>query len=310
LWFGLRVNVAGSPHPLADRTRSPRPLAELISAARADRRPVLLPGVFDAFSARLAVAAGFEAIYLTGAGLANARLGVPDIGLVTADQLVDHVGAVTDAVGGIPLVVDADTGFGNAINVMRVVRRLERAGAAAIQLEDQVFPKRCGHFTGKALIGVQEMEGKLRAALDARRSDDTLIIARTDARAIEGFEAALERAARYRALGADLIFVEAPTSTEEMRAICDRVDAPHVANMVEGGVTPTLPLGDLGDMGFSAVLYANAALRCAQRALSQAFTELRETGSSANLLKAMATWEERQEAVGKPYYDELEARYG
>ena len=287
---------------------SPRPLAELFAAARADRRPLLLPGVYDAFSARLAAAAGFEAIYLTGAGLANSRLGVPDIGLVSADQLVDHVGSLAEAVG-IPLVVDADTGFGNAINVTRVVRRLERAGAAAIQLEDQVFPKKCGHFAGKAVIGVQEMEGKLRAALDARTSDDTLIIARTDARAVEGFEAALERAARYRAVGADMIFVEAPTSKDEMRAICDRIDAPHVANMVEGGATPTLPLEELGEMGFSAVLYANAALRCAQRALTQAFAQLREAGTSANLLDAMATWDERQEAVGKPYYDQLEARY-
>lgn len=287
---------------------SSRSLADLIASARADRRPLLLPGVYDAFSARLAAAAGFDAIYLTGAGLANARLGVPDIGLVSADQLVDHVAAVADAVG-IPLVVDADTGFGNAIGVMRVVRRLERAGAAAIQLEDQVFPKKCGHFAGKELIGVQEMEGKLQAALDARRSDDTLIIARTDARAVVGLEAALERAERYRALGADLIFVEAPTSTDEMRAICERIDAPHVANMVEGGATPMLPLDELAEMGFAAVLYANAALRCAQRALTRAFAELHEAGSSAKLLDSMATWDERQEAVGKPYYDELEARY-
>jgi len=287
---------------------SPQPLAELVATAAVDRRPLLLPGVYDAFSARLAAAAGFEAVYLTGAGLANSRFGVPDIGLVTADQLVDHVSAVADVVG-IPLVVDADTGFGNAINVMRVVRRLERAGAAAIQLEDQVFPKKCGHFAGKALIGVEEMEGKLRAALDARRSDGTLIIARTDARAVDGFEAALERAARYRALGADLIFVEAPTSTDEMRVICQQIDAPQVANMVEGGATPTLPLEELGAMGFSVVLYANAALRCAQRALTRAFIELRESGTSANLVDSMATWDERQQAVGKPYFDELEARY-
>jgi 2-methylisocitrate lyase-like PEP mutase family enzyme len=299
MWLVCAVDhTADSSHPLAD----------LVAAAGADRHPLLLPGVYDAFSARLAAAAGFAALYVTGAGLANSRLGVPDIGLVTDDQLVDHVGALTDAVG-IPLVVDADTGFGNAVNVMRVVRRLERAGAAAIQLEDQVFPKKCGHFSGKAVIAVEEMEGKLRAALDARSSEGTLIIARTDARAVEGFEAALERAARYRAVGADLIFVEAPTSTDEMRVICERIDAPQVANMVEGGATPTLPLEELGEMGFSVVLYANAALRCAQRALTHAFTELRESGSSANLLDSMATWDERQEAVGKPYFDELEARY-
>ena len=287
----------------------PRPLAELFAAARADRRPLLLPGVYDAFSARLAAAAGFEAIYLTGAGLANSRLGVPDIGLVSADQLVDHVGSLAEAVG-IPLVVDADTGFGNAINVTRVVRRLERAGAAAIQLEDQVFPKKCGHFAGKAVIGVQEMEGKLRAALDARSSDDTLIIARTDARAVEGFEAALERAARYRAVGADMIFVEAPTSKPTRCGPSATGSTPRtLPTWSRGARRRSLPLEELGEMGFSAVLYANAALRCAQRALTQAFAQLREAGTSANLLDAMATWDERQEAVGKPYYDELEARY-
>lgn len=287
---------------------SHQPLTHLITRARATRRPLLLPGVYDALSARLAVAAGFEAVYVTGAGLANSRLGVPDIGLVTADQLVDHVAAIADAVD-VPLVVDADTGFGNAINVMRVVRRLERAGAGAIQLEDQAFPKKCGHFSGKAVIPVEEMEGKLQAALDARSSDATLVIARTDARAIDGFEAAVERAERYRAVGADLIFVEAPTSAEELRRVCERVHAPHVANMVEGGSTPILPLEELGQMGFSVVLYANAALRCALRAVTQAFTELRASGISTNLVDSMATWEERQEAVGKPYYDELDARY-
>jgi 2-methylisocitrate lyase-like PEP mutase family enzyme len=269
---------------------------------------VLLPGVYDALSSRLAVSAGFEAVYVTGAGLANSRLGVPDVGLVTADQLVDHVAAIAEAVD-VPLVVDADTGFGNAVNVRQVVRRLERAGAAAIQLEDQVFPKKCGHFSGKAVIPAREMEGKLQAALDARRSAETLIIARTDARATDGFEVALQRAERYRAIGADLIFVEAPTSTDELRAICDRIDAPLVANMVEGGSTPILPLEQLGELGFSVVLYANAALRSAQRAVSHAFAELRASGITTNLLDSMATWDERQEAVGKPYYDELEARY-
>lgn len=287
---------------------SVRPLVSLIADARAIRRPLLLPGVYDALSSRLAATAGFEALYVTGAGLANSRLGVPDIGLVTADQLVDHVFAISDAVA-IPLVVDADTGFGNAINVMRVVRRLERAGAAAIQIEDQVFPKKCGHFTGKSVIPVEEMEGRLRAALDARRSDSTLIIARTDALAVEGFEVALDRAARYRAVGADVIFVEAPTSKQEMREICGRIDAPHVANMVEGGATPILPLEELGDMGFSVVLYANAALRCAQRAITRAFSELRKTGTSTKLLDMMATWDERQAAVGKSHFDELESRY-
>jgi 2-methylisocitrate lyase-like PEP mutase family enzyme len=287
---------------------SPRSFQALVAEARSSRRPLLLPGVYDALSARLAAAAGFEALYVSGAGMANARLGVPDIGLTTADQLVDHVTQIADAVG-VPLVVDGDTGFGNAVNVHHTVRKLERVGAAAIQLEDQVFPKKCGHFNGKAVIPVEEMEGKLRSALDARRSDDTLIIARTDARATHGLDAAIERAERYRAVGADLIFVEAPTSTGELRQVAERIDAPHVANMVEGGATPIVSLEELGELGFSIVLYANAALRSAQRAVSTAYAELRASGISTNLLDSMATWQERQEAVGKPFYDELEKRY-
>ena len=295
-------------HAAVSPLNSPVKLADLLAEARTTRQPVLVPGVYDALSARLAAAAGFPAVYVSGAALANSRLGVPDIGLVSCDQLVDHVASIADAVD-VALVVDADTGFGNAINVMRSVRRLERAGAAAIQIEDQVFPKRCGHFTDKAVISTEEMEGKLKAALDARQSDDTLIIARTDARAVLGFEAALERGERYRALGADIIFIEAPGSVAELHTICDRIDASHVANMVEGGATPILPLDELGAMGFSLVLYANAALRSAQRAVTLAFAELRSAGISTRLLESMATWEERQAAVGKPAFDALEERY-
>jgi 2-methylisocitrate lyase-like PEP mutase family enzyme len=284
------------------------PLGHHVVTARDRGAPLLLPGAYDALSARLAEAAGFDAIYITGAGLANARFGVPDVGLVTLDGLVDHVAAIDDVVDA-ALVVDADTGFGNAVNVTHAVRRLERAGADAIQLEDQVSPKKCGHFAGKAVIDADEMELKLRAALDARRSDDTLIIARTDARATHGLEAALERAERYRAAGADAIFVEAPTSTAELRAVAAAIDAPLVANMVEGGTTPLLDCAALGAMGYAIVLYANAALRCAQRAVTDAYAELRATGSSAGLTGAMATWEERQAAVGKPAFDALEARY-
>ncbi len=292
---------------MAHGDRTP-PLRDQIAAARTGASPLLLPGVYDALSARLAAAAGFDAIYVTGAGLANSRLGVPDIGLTSVDQLADHVAAISDAVD-VPLVVDGDTGFGNAVNVTHVVRKLERAGASAIQLEDQVFPKKCGHFSGKAIVPLDEMRGKLQAALDSRRSDDTLIVARTDARAIDGIDAAIERAHAFLEVGADLIFVEAPTSVEELRVVAEQIDAPLVANMVEGGSTPLLPLGELGELGYSVVLYANAALRSAQRAVTRAYAELRATGSSENLLDSMATWEERQAAVGKPRYDELEARY-
>lgn len=284
------------------------PLQDQIGTARATARPLLLPGVYDALSARLAEAAGFESIYVTGAGLANSRLGVPDIGLTSVDQLADHVAAISDAVG-IPLVVDGDTGFGNAVNVTHVVRKLERAGANAIQFEDQVFPKKCGHFAGKAVIPADEMAGKIQAALDSRRSADTLIVARTDARATHGIEEAIERANRFRELGADVVFVEAPRSVEELRLVAQQVDAPLVANMVEGGSTPIVPLDELGTLGYSVVLYANAALRSAQRAVTLAYAELKSAGISTNLIDTMATWDERQEAVGKPHYDELEARY-
>ena len=293
---------------MAHGQRQIAPLPDQVRRAVDGTAPLLLPGVYDALSARLAAAAGFEAIYVTGAGLANSRLGVPDIGLTSVDQLADHVGAISDAVD-VPLVVDGDTGFGNAINVAHTVRKLERAGASAIQLEDQVFPKKCGHFAGKAIIPLDEMAGKLQSALDARRSDDTLIIARTDARATDGVEAALERAHRFREIGADLIFVEAPTSVDELRLFAEQIDAPLVANMVEGGSTPIVPLDELGELGYAVVLYANAALRSAQRAVTLAYAELKTSGISTNLLDSMATWEERQNAVGKPEYDELEARY-
>lgn len=284
------------------------PLLEQVQNARSTGQALLLPGVYDALSARLAAAAGFEALYLTGAGLANARLGVPDIGLVSLEQLVDHVAAISDRVD-VPLVVDGDTGFGNAVNVTHVVRKLERAGASAIQLEDQVFPKKCGHFAGKAIVPTGEMVGKIRAAVDSRRSEGTAIIARTDARAIDGIDAAVDRAGRFLEAGADIIFVEAPTSVDELRDIARQIDAPLVANMVEGGSTPIVPLDELGQLGYSIVLYANAALRSAQYAVSRAYAELRVSGISTNLLDTMATWEERQAAVGKPEYDELEARY-
>lgn len=293
---------------MAHGQRQIAPLPDQLRQAVDGTAPLLLPGVYDALSARLAAAAGFDAIYVTGAGLANSRLGVPDIGLTSVDQLADHVAAISDAVE-VPLVVDGDTGFGNAVNVAHTVRKLERAGASAIQLEDQVFPKKCGHFAGKAIIPLDEMAGKLQSALDARRSDDTLIIARTDARATDGIEAAVERAHRFREIGADIIFVEAPKSVDELRLFAEQIDAPLVANMVEGGSTPIVPLEDLGELGYAVVLYANAALRSAQRAVTLAYAELKSAGISTNLLDSMATWEERQNAVGKPHYDELEARY-
>jgi 2,3-dimethylmalate lyase len=281
---------------------------QAVDAADRDGRAILLPGVYDALSARLAQDAGFEAIYVTGAGLANSRLGVPDIGLVSFDTLLDHVTALSDVVD-VPLVVDADTGFGNAVTVTRTVRLLERAGAAAIQLEDQVFPKRCGHFEGKEFVSSEEMVAKIRAAADSRRDPNLLIVGRTDARATEGLDAAIARALAYRDAGADVIFVEAPTSVEELREVGRRVPGPKLANMVEGGATPILSAVELGEMGFAIALFANAALRSAQKAVTATLEQLLREGTTSGLLDRMASWQERQEAVGKSDYDELERRY-
>ncbi len=279
-----------------------------LARAQASKKALTLPGAYDALSARLIQAEGFSAVYLTGAGLANSMLGVPDIGLVTVTELRDHVARVAETVD-IPLVVDGDTGFGNAVNTYRTVRLLERAGASAIQLEDQVFPKKCGHFAGKAVISADEMAQKIHAAVDARQNDETVIIARTDARAVSTLEEAFERAELYREAGADVLFVEAPESVEELRTIGARFDVPLVANMVEGGKTPLCTVDELSEMGFSAVLFANAALRVSQRAISEMLKELHTTGSTNGRLDVMATWEERQSMVGKPFFDMLETKY-
>lgn len=272
------------------------------------RPPLILPGATDALSARVIEALGFEAVYITGAGVTNARLGVPDLGLITLNELADTVEAVRGAVS-IPIVVDADTGFGGPLNVRRTVQVLERRGAGAIQLEDQQFPKRCGHFAGKEVIPAAEMVAKLRAALDARASESLLIIARTDARQMLGLEEALERAELYRAAGADVIFVEAPESRDELAEIGRRLDGPLLVNVVEGGATPQLPAKELAELGFSIVLYANAALRGAVRGMQVVLEHLRRTGSTLGALEQMIGWEERQALVGKPLFDELSERY-
>jgi 2-methylisocitrate lyase-like PEP mutase family enzyme len=276
--------------------------------AQSSKEALTLPGAYDALSARLIQAEGFSAVYITGAGLANSMLGVPDIGLVTVTELRDHVARIAETVD-IPLVVDGDTGFGNAVNTYRTVRLLERAGASAIQIEDQVFPKKCGHFEGKAVISADEMTQKIHAAVDARQNDETVIIARTDARAVSSLDEAFDRAERYREAGADVLFVEAPESRDELRTIGGRFNVPLVANMVEGGKTPLCSIDELSEMGFSIVLFANAALRVSQRAISEMLSELKKTGSTNAKLDVMATWEERQSIVDKPFYDELERKY-
>jgi 2-methylisocitrate lyase-like PEP mutase family enzyme len=270
--------------------------------------PLILAGAPDALTARLIEELGFEAVYVTGAGVTNRHLGVPDLGLITLSELADHVEAIRGAVE-IPIVVDADTGFGGPLNVRRTVQVLERRGADAIQLEDQVFPKRCGHFEGKETIPAEEMVAKLTAALDARRDDSLLIVARTDARQTHGLDEALERAELYREAGADVIFVEAPQSREELAEVGRRLAGPLLVNMVEGGVTPVLPAAELGELGFSIVLYANAALRGALFGARAVLEELKRTGSTQGALDQMIGWDERQRLVGKPFYDSLSERY-
>ncbi len=270
---------------------------------------LLLPGVADALAARIVADQGFPAAYVTGAGIANTILGVPDIGLVTVTELAEQVAAIRDAFPG-PLVVDADTGFGNAVNMVRTVKLLERAGADALQIEDQVFPKRCGHFAGKQVIPTAEMVEKVKAAVDTRRDPDLLIIARTDAIAAESYDAALGRADAYRAAGADVTFVEAPTSLEQIADIPRRLPWPQLINIVLGGKTPELPNERLKELGYAGVIYANVALQAAVKGMQAALGELRRKGHMGDAATSMvADFSERQRLVHKDEFDALERKY-
>jgi 2-methylisocitrate lyase-like PEP mutase family enzyme len=272
------------------------------------RKGVLLPGAANALTARLIEDLGFAAVYVTGAGVTNTFLGVPDIGLVTVTELANHVSAMREAVD-IPLIVDADTGFGNALNVGRTVQTLERAGANAIQLEDQDFPKRCGHFSGKSVIPRPEMVQTIRAAVDARNEADLVIMARTDAIAINGFDDAMERAAAYIEAGADMTFVEAPRSKEQIAEIPKRLPIPQLINIVAGGLTPMIPRDELESMGYAMVLYANAALQAAVAGMRNVLGHLKERGSLAGVSSELASFDERQCLVKKPQFDALEKKY-
>jgi 2-methylisocitrate lyase-like PEP mutase family enzyme len=269
---------------------------------------LLLPGVANALAARVVADQGFAAAYVTGAGIANTFLGVPDIGLVTVSELARHVAAIREAFAG-PLVVDADTGFGNAINVVRTVQLLERAGADALQLEDQVFPKRCGHFAGKEVIPATDMVAKIKAAVDTRRDADLVIIARTDAIEPEGYAAAIERAAAYHEAGADVTFVEAPTSLEEIADIPRQLPWPQLINIVIGGRTPELPNAKLKELGYAGVIYANVALQSALKGMQAALGELRRRGHLGEATNLVMDFSERQRLVHKDEFDALERKY-
>jgi 2-methylisocitrate lyase-like PEP mutase family enzyme len=274
----------------------------------ARRAAVTVPGAANALFARVIEDLGFEAVYVTGAGVANMLLGAPDIGLTTVTEVSEAVAAIADAVS-LPLIVDADTGFGNAVNMVRTVRMLERAGASGIQIEDQVFPKKCGHFAGKHVIAADEMVQKIRAAVDARRDPSLQIIARTDARAIEGLDRALERANAYIEAGADVTFVEAPTSLDELARIAKELPVPQVANIVFGGKTPEPGRDKLAEFGFSIVLYANAALQAALKASYDVLGALKTEGSLKSVADRLASFDERQRSVAKDIWDARETRY-
>ena len=267
----------------------------------AEPRPLLAPGIYDALSALVAEQAGFEALYLSGASIAYTRLGRSDIGLTTASEVAQTLALVTDRVR-VPVIVDADTGFGNALNTQRTVREFERAGAAMIQLEDQTFPKRCGHLDGKGVVPVAEMQGKLRAALDARRSDATLILARTDAVAVEGLEAALERAERYLECGVDALFIEALRTPQQMDAACTRFAqrVPLLANMVEGGKTPVQDADELGQRGFRIVIFPGGTARAVAHTLQGYYASLHQHGTTAPWQQRMLDFDGLNGLIGTP----------
>ena len=281
-----------------------RRLRDLLRA----RKAVLLPGAANALTARVIEDLGFAAIYVTGAGVTNTFLGMPDIGLISVTELANHVGAMREAVA-LPLIVDADTGFGNALNVGRTIQTLERAGANAIQLEDQDFPKRCGHFSGKSVIPRAEMVQKIRAAVDARNDPDLVIMARTDAIAVNGFDDAIERAAAYIEAGADMTFVEAPRSNEQIAEIPKRLPVPQLINIVAGGLTPMIALDELENMGFAMVLYANAALQASVAGMQKVLGHLKARGSLAGSGERSRQLRGAPASGAKPQFDALEKKY-
>jgi 2-methylisocitrate lyase-like PEP mutase family enzyme len=273
-----------------------------------ERRALLVPGAFNALSARIIEDIGYEAVYLTGAGLTNMSLGMPDLSFIGLRDVAEQTARIRDAVS-LPLIVDSDTGFGNAINVGYTVKTLERAGADAIQLEDQIFPKRCGHFAGKEVASLDEMVTKIAAAADARTDPDFLIIARTDSRAMHGFDHAIERAQRFAEAGADILFVEAVENADEIRRMPGLLSLPLLVNIVIGGRTPALDAAEFTRLRYGMVLYANAALQGAVLGMQRALGKLKASGRLDEDITLVAPFAERQRLVDKLHYDALEAKY-
>ena len=281
-----------------------------LRALLGENRCIIAPGVADALAARLVALEGFDAIYMTGFGTSLTRLGMPDVGLLTASEMVDNASRIADA-SGLPLVADADTGYGNPINVRRTIRDYEKAGVAGIHIEDQVWPKRCGHLAGKRVIPATEMVAKIKAACDARRDPDFVIIARTDAIAVEGLEAALERGERCREAGADMLFIEAPVGRAEVERVASRFKGvPLLYNMAASGKTPDLPADELGRLGFRLAIYPNWVILAAIPAMQHLLRELKRAGGVAHLRDKVATFKQFTDIAGLPEIQQLEERYG
>ncbi|AEJ40137.1 isocitrate lyase and phosphorylmutase [Sulfobacillus acidophilus TPY] len=269
---------------------------------------ILAPGAYDALSARLVEETGFSVVYMTGFGTAAGRIGRPDVGLLTLTEMADQARRLVDAVR-IPVIADGDTGYGNPLNVIRTVKEYERAGVSGIQLEDQVIPKKCGHMSGKAVISVSEMVAKLQAAVDAR-TQNTVIIARTDALAVEGLNAAIERAARYYEAGADMLFIEAPEHTDQIRRLAFSFpEVPLVFNWAEGGKTPPLSRKEIVEMGFKLVIFPLSTLFSATAAMRQVLQVIYRSGTPAVVMDQLVRFDEFLRFIGLPEIHELEQRY-
>ena len=268
---------------------------------------IVAPGAYDPLSARLVEQAGFDVVYLTGGGHSRAN-GLPDIGLLTLPEITHHITMAVDATS-IPVIADADTGYGNAINVIRTVREFERTGVAGFHLEDQLAPKKCGHYEGKLIIPAEEMLGKIKAAVDTRTDADMVIIARTDARAVEGLDAAIDRANRYLEAGADMAFVEAPQTIEELARVAREVKGPVMANIFEGGKTPAIPAAELGAMGFALGIYPSQTHRAAIFAIREVLDVLKTDGITTRIDHRLATFQQREDVVGTAAWRALEAKY-
>src|SRR3984957_16244491 len=303
----LTAPAAGAPLSAIPAKEPPMTPRQALRGLIARDGYTMVPGAYDTLTARLVEAAGFDAVYLNGGGYSRAS-GYPDLGLLTVVENVHFIGLTVEAVG-IPVIADADTGYGNAINVIRTVREYEKSGVAAFHIEDQVAPKKCGHYEGKEVIGLDEMVGKIRAAVDTRQDPDLVIIARSDARAIEGLQASIDRVNAYLEAGADVGFVEAPQNIDELRIVARQVAGPALVNVFEGGKTPMVPASELAAMGFRLGIYPSQTHRAAIRAAQKVLAALKEDGDTSRIKHDLATFQEREDAVGTARWRALEEKY-